>query len=154
MHPYLNHLGSDLCRGLLEFGVGRPLGSTGLRWLKIHLANVFAGGVDKLSFSERVAFVDQNIDNIKNSAERPLEGNRWWSGAEDPFQCLAACMSLRDALESGDVEKYICFTPVQQVLFYCFFLLHAVCLDFLVSLPSIVAYHRMAHVMVCNIMQP
>ena len=49
MHPYLNHLGSDLCRGVLEFAEGRPLGKSGLRWLKIHLANLYAGGVDKLS---------------------------------------------------------------------------------------------------------
>lgn len=119
MHPNLNHLGSDLCRGLLEFGEGRPLGHNGLRWLKIQLANVFAvGGVDKLSFDGRVAFVDDNLEDIKDSAMQPLEGKRWWLKAEDPFQCLAACMSLRDALESGDVENFICFTPVQQV-FYC-----------------------------------
>lgn len=115
MHPHLNHLGSDLCRGLLEFGEGRPLGRTGLRWLKIHLANVFAaGGVDKLSFDGRIAFVDDNIDDILDSAVQPLEGKRWWLKAEDPFQCLAACMSLRDALESNDVENFICHTPVQQ----------------------------------------
>ncbi|KAH7849548.1 hypothetical protein Vadar_019495 [Vaccinium darrowii] len=40
MHPHLNHLGSELCRGILEFSEGRPLGKTGLRWLKIHLANL------------------------------------------------------------------------------------------------------------------
>ncbi|KAH7437100.1 hypothetical protein KP509_05G056000 [Ceratopteris richardii] len=115
MHPHLNHLGSDLCRGLLEFGEGRPLGSNGLRWLKIHLANVFAtGGVDKLSFDGRLAFVDENMEDVLDSARQPLGGRRWWMKAEDPFQCLAACMSLKDALESDDVEKYVCHTPVQQ----------------------------------------
>ncbi|KAL9262688.1 DNA-directed RNA polymerase 1B, mitochondrial-like protein [Drosera capensis] len=39
MHAYLNHLGSDLCQGILEFAEGRPLGKSDLRWLKIHLAN-------------------------------------------------------------------------------------------------------------------
>jgi len=45
--PHLNHIGADLSRGLLEFSEGKPLGDTGLRWLKIHLANKM--GKDKLS---------------------------------------------------------------------------------------------------------
>lgn len=114
MHPYLNHLGSDICRGLLEFGEGRPLGSNGLRWLKIHLANVFGGGVDKLSYDGRIAFVDENMESIMDSAAQPLQGKRWWLKAEDPFQCLAACISLSGALESGDVENFVCHLPVQQ----------------------------------------
>jgi DNA-directed RNA polymerase len=57
MHLYLNHLGSDVCRGLLEFVEGRPLGKTGLYWLKIHLANLYGGGVDKYSFEGRLTFV-------------------------------------------------------------------------------------------------
>ncbi|KAJ7520204.1 hypothetical protein O6H91_20G072100 [Diphasiastrum complanatum] len=114
MHPHLNHLGSDMCRGILEFAEGRPLGSTGLHWLKIHLANVFANGIDKLSFDGRIAFVDTQLDNILDSAERPLEGERWWLGAEDPFQCLAACIDLSNALRSGNVENYISHLPIHQ----------------------------------------
>lgn len=82
MHPHLNHLGSDLCRGILEFAEGRPLGKSGLRWLKIHLANVYAGGVDKLSHAGRIAFTENHLDDIFDSADRPLEGKRWWLGAE------------------------------------------------------------------------
>lgn len=89
MHPYLNHLGSDLCRGILEFAEGRPLGELGLRWLKIHLANLFGGGVDKLSLEGRKAFTENHLDEIFDSADRPLEGKRWWLNAEDPFQFLA-----------------------------------------------------------------
>ena len=33
MHPHLNHLGADNCRGLLMFADARPLGPHGLRWL-------------------------------------------------------------------------------------------------------------------------
>lgn len=115
LHPHLNHLGSDLCRGVLEFAVGRPLGATGFRWLKVHLANVFAGGVDKLSFDGRVAFVDSKLEEILDSAENPLDGRRWWLQAEDPFQCLAACMNIREALLSGNVETYASYLPVHQV---------------------------------------
>lgn len=114
MHPYLNHLGSDLCRGILEFAEGRPLGKSGLRWLKVHLANVYAGGVDKLSYEGRVSFTENHLEDIFDSADRPLEGRRWWLDAEDPFQCLATCMNLSEALRSPYPETAISHMPVHQ----------------------------------------
>ncbi|KAK1629779.1 hypothetical protein QYE76_004094 [Lolium multiflorum] len=114
MHPYLNHLGSDLCRGVLEFSEGRPLGKSGLRWLKIHLANLYAGGVDKLSYDGRIAFTENHLEDIFDSANRPLEGKRWWLGAEDPFQCLAVCMDITEALRSPSPETMISHVPVHQ----------------------------------------
>ncbi|KAG4120810.1 hypothetical protein ERO13_D11G167000v2 [Gossypium hirsutum] len=114
MHPYLNHLGSDLCRGVLEFAEGRPLGRSGLNWLKIHLANLFAGGVDKLSLEGRLAFTENHLDDIFDSADRPLEGKRWWLKAEDPFQCLAVCINLTEALRSSSPETFVSHIPVHQ----------------------------------------
>jgi len=35
MHPHLNHLGNDVCRGLLSFADARPLGRSGLGWLYV-----------------------------------------------------------------------------------------------------------------------
>jgi len=116
MHPHLNHLGSDLCRGILEFAEGRPLRKSGLRWLKVHLANLYAGGVDKLSYEAREAFTENHMDDVFDSADRPLEGRRWWLSAEDPFQCLAACINLTEALRSPSPEDYISHIPVHQVL--------------------------------------
>ncbi|OMO52644.1 DNA-directed RNA polymerase, phage-type [Corchorus capsularis] len=114
MHPYLNHLGSDLCRGILEFAEGRPLGKSGLRWLKIHLANLYAGGVDKLSHEGRLAFTENHLDDIFDSADRPLEGKSWWLKAEDPFQCLAVCIDLTEALRSSSPETFVSHIPVHQ----------------------------------------
>lgn len=114
MHPYLNHLGSDLCRGVLEFAEGRHLGKSGLRWLKIHLANLYAGGVDKLSYEGRVTFTENHLDDVFDSADRPLEGKRWWLKAEDPFQFLAVCINLTEALRSSSPETYISHIPVHQ----------------------------------------
>lgn len=54
--PHLNHMGPDIARGLLEFSAGKKLGNSGLRWLKIHLANKM--GKDKLSMEDRVSYVD------------------------------------------------------------------------------------------------
>ncbi|KAJ7000731.1 DNA-directed RNA polymerase 2B [Populus alba x Populus x berolinensis] len=114
MHPYLNHLGSDLCRGILEFAEGRPLGKSGLRWLKIHLANLFACGVDKLSHEGRIAFTENHLDDIFDSADKPLEGKRWWLHAEDPFQCLAVCINLTEALRSSSPETCLSHIPIHQ----------------------------------------
>lgn len=82
--PHLNHLGSDLCRSLLLFKEGKPLGKRGLYWIKIHLANL--SGRDKISFNDRIKFVDENMDNIIDSADYPLTGKRWWLNADSPWQ--------------------------------------------------------------------
>ncbi|XP_057950136.1 DNA-directed RNA polymerase 3, chloroplastic-like [Malania oleifera] len=114
MHPHLNHLSSDICRGVLEFAEGRPLRKSGLRWLKIHLANLYAGGVDKFSLEGRLEFVDNHLDEIFDSADNPLHGNRWWLTAEDPFQCLAACINLSEALRSSSPYDVISHLPIHQ----------------------------------------
>ncbi|KAK9474234.1 uncharacterized protein V1510DRAFT_412798 [Dipodascopsis tothii] len=110
--PHLNHLGNDMCRGLLTFWEKRELGSVGFRWLKIHLANVY--GYDKASFDEREQFADDNVANIFDSADRPLDGSRWWQKADDPWQCLAVCFELADALRSPDPLKFRSRLPVHQ----------------------------------------
>ncbi|KAG5035267.1 hypothetical protein AAZX31_04G142000 [Glycine max] len=114
MHPHLNHLGSDLCRGLLEFAEGRPLGKSGLRWLKIHLANLYAGGIEKHSYDGRLGFIEDHIHDIFDSADHPINGNRWWLTAEDPFQCLAACINLSEALRSSSPNSFISHLPIHQ----------------------------------------
>lgn len=112
--PNLNHLGSDLSRSLLIFRDRKPLGEHGLRWMKIHLANVF--GVDKCSFDERVAFADAHLDKVVASAKNPLgEGDcAWWKGADYPFLALGVCFDLRRALESPDPTKYLSNIPIHQ----------------------------------------
>ncbi|KAF6144774.1 hypothetical protein GIB67_016848 [Kingdonia uniflora] len=114
MHPHLNHLNSDLCRGILEFAEGRPLGKTGLRWLKIHLANLYGGGVKKLCYEERLTFVKNHLFDILDSAENPIDGKCWWLNAEDPFQCLAACINLSEALKSSSSHTIISYVPIHQ----------------------------------------
>ncbi|KAJ6857304.1 DNA-directed RNA polymerase 3 [Populus alba x Populus x berolinensis] len=114
MHPHLTHLSSDLCRGVLEFEEGRPLGKSGLRWLKIHLANLYSGGVEKLSHDGRLAFVENHLSEIFDSAKNPVNGKRWWLKAEDPFQCLAACINLSEALSSASPHTVISHLPIHQ----------------------------------------
>ena len=69
--PYLNHLSSDLGRSLLLFAKGKPLGPNGLDWLKLHVINLtnFKKGN---SVKERLKYANENMDNIIDSATKPL----------------------------------------------------------------------------------
>lgn len=112
MAPFLNHMGADNARGLLLFAQGKELTESGLWWLKIHLANVF--GYDKASFEERLQFTENHLAEIYDSVDKPLDGNRWWLKAEDPWQCLAACNELKAALDSPDPTRYVCRLAIHQ----------------------------------------
>jgi DNA-directed RNA polymerase, mitochondrial len=110
--PYLNQMGADNCRGLLLFDKGRQLGPQGLRWLKIHLANVY--GYDKASLSDRENFPMTHYDDVVDSVNNPLGGRRWWLTAEDPWQCLATCIELKKALDLPDPTQFVSHLPIHQ----------------------------------------
>ncbi|KAJ0427118.1 hypothetical protein BJY00DRAFT_307097 [Aspergillus carlsbadensis] len=110
--PYLNQMGADNVRGLLLFSEAKPLGERGLRWLKIQIANL--AGFDKASLSEREQFAMDNLDDILDSANNGLHGRRWWLKAEDPWQCLAACCELRNALNHPVPAEYPSRLPIHQ----------------------------------------
>lgn len=112
MAPFLNHMGADNARGLLLFAKGKELTDSGLWWLKIHLANVH--GYDKASFEERLRFTENHLAEIYDSVNNPLDGNRWWLKAEDPWQCLAACNELKAALDLPDPTRYVCHLAIHQ----------------------------------------
>ena len=112
MIPFLNHMGSDNVRGLLVFGEGKELTANGLWWLKVHLANVY--GFDKASFAERLEFTETHVREIRDSVDNPLDGSQWWLQAEDPWQCLAACKELVNALDLPDPTKYISKLAIHQ----------------------------------------
>jgi DNA-directed RNA polymerase len=98
--PNLNHLGADLCRGVLQFAEKKPLGPDGLYWMKVHLANLV--GQDKLSFTGRFEYINTMLDEVRDSARDPLGGNRWWLEADEPFQALACMIEVAGALEMED----------------------------------------------------
>lgn len=101
-----------MSRGLLKFAEQKKLGAKGLRWLHIQIANSY--GFDKASFDDREQWSKDRLDDIYDSADRPLEGSRWWLKADDPWQCLAGCMELTKALRSASPEDFESSLPVQQ----------------------------------------
>lgn len=98
----------DAGRALLTFAEGKPLGETGAWWLAVHIANCF--GVDKVSFGERVAWVEQNSDKLLDSAMFPLDGMRFWCTADKPWQALAACFEWAGFAMQG--KEYVSRLPV------------------------------------------
>ncbi|KAJ3215046.1 DNA-directed RNA polymerase [Dinochytrium kinnereticum] len=109
---HFNHMGNDLCRGLLLFDRAKPLGKEGLSWLKIQVANL--AGNDKISFENRVKFTEEHMDDVFDSADKPLDGRRWWLKADDPWQLLATCFELADAMRSPNPTEFLSRMPVHQ----------------------------------------
>jgi DNA-directed RNA polymerase len=106
----LNPQGDDIARALIQFAEGKPLGPAGLSWLAVRLANAY--GQDKLSFKERFAWVLDHEALIIDSAEDPLDGQRFWFEADEPFSFLATCREWAAAQRSGSPEEFISHLPI------------------------------------------
>ncbi|MGH0156447.1 UNVERIFIED_CONTAM: hypothetical protein FKN15_031511 [Acipenser sinensis] len=112
--PYFNHLGSDVTRAVLLFAEGKPLGPHGLDWIKIHLVNL-TGLKKRDSLRERLQYANRIMDDILDSADKPLTGRKWWMNADEPWQALACCIEIANASRSPDHTEYISYFPVHQV---------------------------------------
>ncbi|XP_042273107.1 DNA-directed RNA polymerase, mitochondrial [Thunnus maccoyii] len=111
--PYFNHLGSDVTRAILVFAEGKPLGPKGLDWLKIHLVNL-TGLKKRSSLQGRLEYANTIMEDILDSADNPLNGKKWWMNADEPWQALACCMEIADAVRSPDPTQFISHFPVHQ----------------------------------------
>ena len=78
------------------------------------IANLFGGGIDKKGLALREQFSIDNMHLISDAALHPLDGERWWLRAEDPWQCLAACIELHNAMQSSDPAAFESCLPVHQ----------------------------------------
>lgn len=111
--PHLNHLSADMSRALLQFYQKQPLGEDGLRLLKLHCINL-TGLKKRDSVQERVKFADQVMDDILDSADKPLDGRLWWLQSDEPWQTLACCIDIANAIRSPDPSKYMSSLPIHQ----------------------------------------
>jgi DNA-directed RNA polymerase len=101
--------GDDLSKSLLKFAEGKPLGSTGLRWMYIHTANCF--GIDKVSFDDRVKWTEDHLDALLEIAMNPMV-NTLWMEADAPFSALAVCFELLEF--SFNPETFKSYLPCPQ----------------------------------------
>jgi len=104
---FLNPQGPDYSKALLTFADGVPLGEEGVFWLAIHGANCF--GEDKVSFADRVKWVEEHSDEIVACAECPF-ANRLWTEADSPWQFLAFCFEWAGYKREG--TGYVSCLPV------------------------------------------
>ena len=98
---FLSPQGPDYARAKLEFGDGKPLGDRGRYWLAVHGANVF--GYDKVSFDDRVAWVEENEESILAYARDPFQA-REWTEADKPWCFLAFCHEWKRTVVDGGVS--------------------------------------------------
>ncbi|CAE7469482.1 RPOT2 [Symbiodinium sp. CCMP2592] len=112
--PHLNHMGDDVSRALLMFSDSKPLGSEGLFWSKVGIANLH--GKNKISLEDRVRWVDNRKDIIMQVAENPLspESIEHWADADDgPWQVLARYLELAEVYRRpGSEEEFRSHLPV------------------------------------------
>jgi DNA-directed RNA polymerase len=111
--PHLNPQGADFQKALLRFSEGKPLGSEGIKWLLIHGANV--AGVDKVSFQERINWVEANEEEILAIAADPMQNTGWSKSVggvdiDKPWQFLAFCFEYAGYCEQG--EKFVSHLPI------------------------------------------
>ncbi|XP_049876277.1 DNA-directed RNA polymerase, mitochondrial [Pectinophora gossypiella] len=111
--PHLSQLGADTARALLTFAKKEPLGPHGLSWLKLHCVNL-TGTMKKATVAERLEYAESIMDKILDSADHPLDGEGWWQQSEEPWQTLACCMEVANAVRSPNPEEYRCGFPVHQ----------------------------------------
>ena len=104
----LNPQGDDMARALIEFSEGKTVGKSGAFWLAIYLANLF--GIEKGSFQKRYDWVLKHQDEIVDSAVKPIEGDMFWTKADNPWTALAACFEWNGYCENG--EKWVSHIPV------------------------------------------
>lgn len=66
------------------------------------------------TIDERLEYARSILPDIIDSAERPLDGRRWWQKSEEKWQTLACCIEIARAIASGNPAEYVSFFPVHQ----------------------------------------
>lgn len=109
----LDYTASDINRSLLMFHERKPLGTDGLQWLKIHCINL-RGDMKQNTIQERLEYADRSMSEILDSADKPLDGDQWWLDSQEPWQTLACCMEIANAVRCTDPSQYSSGFPVYQ----------------------------------------
>lgn len=106
-----NPQGSDLSKATLHFGRKKPLGDTGVFWLKVHIANCF--GFDKERFHDRARWTDTHWESIRNALSEPENHPDVW-GTDAPWCMFSAAYELNQALLSGNPATYETGIPIHM----------------------------------------
>ena len=109
---FLSPQGDQFNRGLIEFAEGKRMGDSenAAAWLAIHGANCY--GVDKVSFEERIAWVEEHEAQILESALFPFDCTFWQDadGGAKAWPFLAFCFEWLGYRLAGD--DFVTHLPV------------------------------------------
>ncbi len=103
----LNPQGADFNRALLRLGESKPITEEGLYWLKVHAANSY--GIDKVSFDERVAWTDSQMEYARQAVLSPVEHVDFWGGSDHPYMFLSTMYEL---VQANEDPLYMTSIPV------------------------------------------
>ena len=115
--PSFSPQGDDLCKGLLLFSDTPPCqNKDDIRWLAITGANL--AGEDKISYDDRIRWVQDNEAIILDVAKDPM-ANLWWLHKDKkPVQLLAWCLEWAKAkawlAEHGTIVGFVTGLPYAQ----------------------------------------
>ena len=92
--PSFSPQGDELNKGLLLFAEPELLeNDEDIQWFFI--AGAEFAGIDKVSFSDCVSWVEDNKSNILDTAAQPLDMVDWWGNLDAPFEFLAWCFEYQ-----------------------------------------------------------
>ena len=111
--PHFNFTREDHVRALFLFADGERIGEDGLLWLKNHVAGTANGNTwsrvkkpgDLGTLKDRVAWTEANLEELRSVGRAVLRGDDpaklAWALPSKPYQFLAACVELVQALDAG-----------------------------------------------------
>lgn len=114
--PSFSPQGDELNKGLLLFAEPEPLeNDEDIQWFFI--AGAEFAGIDKVSFADCIAWVEDNKSNILDTAAQPLDMVDWWGNLDAPFEFLAwsfEYQKLQKYLEehNGHAKGFITGIPI------------------------------------------
>ena len=100
--------GSDFDSSLIMMAEAVEQTEKGLYWLKVHVANLF--DKDKLSFDERVAWVDDNMEMFKDIDKDPYSNKEWLSDKKKKNPSFSRLAAIKDLCRTDGMTQ----VPVQM----------------------------------------
>ena len=106
------HHNTDYLRAMFLFKNQSPVTNENAKYLSLQLANTYGNGIDKETLEVRQAWAVKEEANILAAGKdfKDPDAFKFWRGADDPLQFLAACREWYNATEQG--EGYMTGLPI------------------------------------------
>lgn len=106
-----NPQGSDISKAALHLATKKPLGTRGLYWLRVAIANNY--GFDKVPMDQRAQWTIDHWPTISAALDMPEDFPDVW-GDDAPWCMFTAAWELREALKLHFPETYETGIPVHM----------------------------------------